>query len=239
MKRIYALLLPCLLVMATYAQDKVINDANAEARTVGSFHGIKVSSGIQLVLKQGSTEAVAVSAPDKEERDRIKTEVVNGVLKIYYDNKFLKEWRTNHRNLKAYVSCKNLDKFDGSAGSHTTVDGTLTAGTLDMGISSGAHFEGEIKATSLSVDQSSGSNTEISGTAQTLKVETSSGAVFHGYGLATDNCSAETSSGGSIQVTVNKALTAEASSGGGIRYKGNGSVTNVSTSSGGSVKKNS
>lgn len=239
MKKILAFLLPCLLVIAALGQDKIINDANAVVRHVGSFHAIRVSNGIQLTIKQGSEEAVAVSADDPELRDRIITEVVDGVLKISFDHNLWKAFRKGNRRLKAYVSFKNIDKLHGSSGSLTKVDGLLTANGFDVDLSSGAEFNGDIKATSLSVDQSSGSTMRISGNVQTIKVGTSSGATFHGYELVSDNCSADASSGGSIQITVNKSLSAEASSGGGIRYKGSGTVTSVSTGSGGSVRKNS
>lgn len=240
MKKIFAFLLPCLLVITSYGQDKVINDANAEVRTVSSFHAIKIATGIELTLTQGGTEAVAVSAETREQRDRIKTEVVDGVLKIYIDHNLWKGWpKTNFKRLKAYVSFKNLDKLNGSSGSRTKVNGVLAVNDLNIDLSSGADFVGNIKVNSLIVDQSSGATMDISGSAPSLKVEASSGASFHGYDLVTENCSASASSGGSIQVTVNKSLVAGASSGGGVRYKGNGVITSVSTGSGGSVKKNS
>ena len=52
-----ALFFPALLMA-----QKEINDPNAEARNVKGFHAVKVSTGIQLVLTQGTSEAVAVSA---------------------------------------------------------------------------------------------------------------------------------------------------------------------------------
>ena len=58
---------------ASFAQ-KTINDANAEKRTVGSFHGIAVATGIELTLTKGSTEEVAVSASEVEFRNKIVTE---------------------------------------------------------------------------------------------------------------------------------------------------------------------
>ncbi len=239
MKKMYLLVLAGLFSLSLMAQDKVINDPNAEARSVGSFHGIKVSHGIELILKQGNTEAVAVSATEKQYRDRIKTEVVNGVLKIYYDNDhWWKGWNSGGKKLKAYVSCKDLDKLDGSSGSYTLIDGSLKTGNIDIRLSSGADLKGDFAAASISIDQSSGSTAHISGRAQSLSVQTSSGAGFYGFDLASDKCNADASSGGNIHITVNKELSADASSGGGIRYKGDGVITKISTSSGGSVKKN-
>ena len=49
------------LITTSFAQ-RTINDANAEKRTVGSFHGIEVATGIELTLTKGDNEEVAVSA---------------------------------------------------------------------------------------------------------------------------------------------------------------------------------
>ena len=77
------LALPLLLCgFMAFAQDKVVYDANAEIRNVSSFHAVEVSNGINLILKQGNTDAVAVSASSTDVIKRIKTEVVNGKLKI-------------------------------------------------------------------------------------------------------------------------------------------------------------
>ncbi|MEO5682507.1 MAG: head GIN domain-containing protein [Chitinophagaceae bacterium] len=237
MKKLSFLVIASLLTICSFAQDKIINDANAEARNVGSFHAVKISHGIDLIIKQGNTEAVAVSAATKEYRDEIKTEVVAGVLKIYVDTKWFKNWNSHGRKLKAYVSCKQLDLLDGSSGSTTTVEGSVSSTAFRIELSSGAGFKGALEAGSLTVDGSSGSTAHISGKAQTVSIEASSGAGVYGYDLVSDKCDADASSGGAIQVSVNKELSAEASSGGDIRYKGAGVITKVSTGSGGSVKK--
>ncbi len=238
MKKISLFLFASLVAVFSFAQDKIINDPNAEARTVSGFHGIKISNGIDLIIKQGSTEAVAVSASTNEYRDNIKTEVVGGVLKIYFDTKWYKNWTSNGKKLKAYVSFKQLDLIDGSSGSYTTVDGGFTGTNVRIELSSGAGFKGAVEANSITVDGSSGATARISGKAQTASLEASSGAGVYGYELVSDKCDADASSGGAIEVSVSKELSAEASSGGDIRYKGNGVITKVSTGSGGSVKKN-
>jgi hypothetical protein len=237
MKQTAFFLLACLATVISFGQDKVINDPNAEARTVGAFHGIKVATGINLLIRQGSTEAVAVSASSKEYRDHIITEVENGVLRIYFDAKWYKNWSSKGKNLKAYVSFKQIDLLHGSSGSSTAVDGQMSAGNLKIELSSGAGFKGALDATSLDIDGGSGATAHISGKVQSLNAEASSGAGIYGYELVTDKCDADASSGGVIEVSINKELAAEASSGGDIRYKGNGVITKVSTSSGGSVKK--
>lgn len=237
MKKQILLLLSVFAFVSLFAQDKVINDANAEKRTVSSFHAIQISGGIQLTLKQGNEEAVAVSASETKYRDRIKTEVVNGVLKIYYDVNLWKDLKNDNKKLRAYVSFKNLDRVVASSGAGTQVEGSIAASGFDLHLSSGARFKGAIDASSLKLVQSSGSNCYLSGKVESLDIDVSSGAHFSGYEFVSNKCNANASSGAKIETRVEKELNAEASSGGGILYKGQGSITNISTGSGGRVKK--
>lgn len=237
MKKQLFLLLSVFAFLGLSAQDKIFNDANAEKRTISSFHAIRVSDGIMLTLKQGSEEAVAVSASEGKFRDRIKTEVVNGVLKIYYDVNLLKDLKNDNKQLKAYVSFKNLDRIDAAAGSKTKVESTISASDFQLNVSSGAKFEGTIEATSLNTNISSGGKCNLSGKADRLDVDASSGGHFYGYDLVINKCDANASSGGQIEIRVEKELTANAHSGGGVTYKGQGTAITISTHSGGRVKK--
>ena len=235
MKKIALAIFSCFLILAATAQ-KTYSDKNAQARNVQGFHGIKVSNGIHLYLSQGNEEAVAVSASSQEYIDRIKTEVVNGVLKIYYENN-MKPWNNNGKSLRAYVSCKELDLLKANSGAEVEVDGTIKSGTLSFDFSSGAQFDGRVESTTLKVDQNSGAEAKVSGTATNFTFDASSGATFRGYDLTTDHCDASASSGASLKVTVNKELAASASSGGQIYFKGTGVIKDISTSSGGEVSR--
>ena len=234
MKKLFSLLL-IVYSFSLFAQDKtIINDKNAEARNVKGFHAITVSHGIDLYLSYGE-EAAAVSASEIKYRNRIKTEVADGVLKIWYDEDVSQFLRfTNGRKLKAYVSYKNLDMLTSSSGSDVLVDGIIKGNSLSLRVSSGADFKGNVDVNELTVDQSSGSDIKIGGKANTVSIEASSGSDFNGYNLIVDVCTAKGSSGSDINITVNKELNAKASSGSDISYKGNPSVTK-SKSSGGSV----
>ena len=217
---------------------KEVNDPNAESRAVKGFQSIKVSTGIQLILNQSNTEAVAVSATTVEHRDKIKTIVEDGVLKIYYDNDSWKFWKNgDNKKLKAYVSVINLNGLDASAGASIKIEGTIKSNKLDVDLSSGAVLNGNINASTLHIDQSSGSVINLSGSVTDLTVDGSSGSVLHGYELIVDNCNVDASSGGGVQVTVNKELSVEASSGAYVNYKGQGVIKNIKTSSGGNVSR--
>ena len=94
MKRI--LLSACLLYsfVLTSAQ-KTVYDANAVLREGKNYEAIEISDGIDLFVSYGD-EAIAVSASEVKYRDKIKTVVENGVLKISYDEKGI-SWNSKRK----------------------------------------------------------------------------------------------------------------------------------------------
>jgi hypothetical protein len=208
----------------------IVNDANAEKRNVSGFHGVDVSGGIDLYISQGQ-EAVAVSASETKFRDKIKTEVKNGVLKIWYESNSNIHIDWSNRKMKAYVSFKNLDMLEASGGSDVKVEGSIAVSKLSLDISGGSDFEGKVNIDDLKVDASGGSDVHISGTAKNINIDASGGSDFKGYELITDNCTVDASGGSDVYITVNKELNAESSGGSDIYYKGNGSIRNLKTSS--------
>src|SRR5258707_1347692 len=110
MKKALLSLLVIAFTCNAFLAQNTINDANAEKRSIGSFHGINVGTGIKLILTEGNTEEVAVSASKPEYRDKIVTRVENGILKLYYENKIKAiNKKEERKELKAYVSYKTLD----------------------------------------------------------------------------------------------------------------------------------
>ena len=238
MKKIIFAISSTFILSAAIAQNKIVNDANAQVRAVTAFHAIRVSTGIHLYLTQSNEEKVAVSADNTEHRERIRTEVVNGVLKIYCENGH--HWFSDNdwnRDLRAYVSCKTLDALNASSGAHVEVDGSIHSNTLDLDFSSGAWFKGSVNVSGLTIDEGSGAHSVISGSANDTKASASSGSHLDAFDLVTNECDADASSGGHIDVNVSKTLVASASSGGHISYKGDASIKNINTSSGGAVSK--
>src|SRR5204863_926223 len=172
MKKIFLFLVVLVTANGLLAQNEIVVDANAATRPVtGEFKVIRISGGIDLFISQSPDVAIAVSASEEKYRDKIKTTIENGVLKIYYDGD--KSWKSGDKKLKAYVSFKDLEKLDASGACDIKVSGTITVPSLDLYLSGACDFKGIIAVNSLKLDLSGASDVRISGTANTVDIESS------------------------------------------------------------------
>lgn len=227
---------------------------NGEARNVGEFSGISVSTGVNVVFKQESPTNVKVIA-DADKLQYVITKVENGVLKVYIDNKGQKNLR--FKNLSVNISSPRMDNIKASSGANFRVVNFIKENSLNIDASSGANVKGDFKitnaveiaassgsnirvgvtATSVMVKASSGSNAAIEGKANSGLIDISSGALCKADELKLDNLEAEATSGGNLSVNVSGRLKVRASSGGLVKYKGRPEIeANISKTSGGTLK---
>ncbi len=222
--------------LVSNAQKTIINDPNADVRTVGNFSAINVSGGINLYLSQGDEDGVAVSASEISYRDHIKTVVENGVLKIWYQADGWK-YRSGNKKMMAYVSFKSIRALTATGASDVFVNGMIEADALTLKLSGASDFKGSVQTNKLSVDQSGASDATVTGKAPVLDIETSGASNFKGYNLETENCTAKASGASDIRITITKELYANASGASSISYKGNGVPKEVRSSGASSITK--
>ena len=237
MKKIFLSFIMFAMVTAAYAQKVIVNDPNAEQRSLnGSFDAIKISGGIDLYLSQYETESIAVSAAEQKYTAGIKTVIENNTLMIYYDGN--RSWNGN-KKLKAYISFKNLQKLQASGGCDVQVAGTINVPSLHINMSGGSDFKGDVKLGSLIVSLSGASDLSISGSAASVNIESTGASDVKGFSLVTETCTAKASGASDINITVNKELTADASGASDIYYKGTGVIKDQRISGASSVGKKS
>ena len=237
MRKIFSLILAIGIVSIATAQE-VVNDANVEKRNVPAFHGIHVSNAFNVYLTQGNEDALAVSASEDRFRDKIKTEVKDGILYISYENGL--HFNSGKMKLKAYISFKNLDEIKASGACDLFVMGELKADELNIDLSGATDMkEGKLDVKKLSVHLSGASDMKISGNAPQLKIEAGGASDFKAYDMVTDYCDAEASGASSIQITVNKELSAKATGASDVHYKGEAVIRDLKSSGASSVSKRS
>ena len=260
MKKIFLSFLLLAIAAISFAQDtkNVVYDANAEVRKVDAFKAVEVSSAITLYLSQGSENAVAISV-EKGEKNKVKTEVRNGVLKIYMDSDFWGKWNSNSSSVKAYVTVKEIEKIVASGASQVRITDKITATILKVVVSGASNLKGDIKADDLKFDLTGASSTNaslhsntlkvgisgastanLSGSANSLDIDASGASNFKGFDLVANTCTAEASGASTIKVNVTKEISKiQASGASSIHYKGDATIKNFESSGASSIKKDS
>lgn len=234
MRKTILFLLVGSLGLTVQAQKTVVHDPNAQVRPARGYHGIEVSGGIDLYLSQGDEETVVVSAKDIRMRDRIRTEVSNGILRISLPH----GWSVHDYRLKAYVSFTTLDRLVASGASDVFVDGVIGGEELFVSLSGASDFKGAVSVRRLKMEQTGASDARLTGVVSEVASISSSGSSHvKGYELVTQSCTIDASGASDIQITVNKELSAYLSGASNVYYKGAGVIRETHSSGSSSVKK--
>jgi hypothetical protein len=238
MKNTVSLLMVLALCISLNAQ-KTINDPNAQVRSVSGYHGVAVSGRIELFLTQGNEESVVISADDTNLRDKVITEVDDGVLRIYLErskNKIQIDW-PNQKKIRAYVSVKDIDYISSSGSGKLHIEGNIKADKLKVDISGSGNLEGAVTTKDFSLGISGSADADISGTAEKSDFHISGSGNIKSYDFSTEYCNASISGSGNVRITVTKELSAHISGSGSVFIKGDGLIRDYSASGSGKFKR--
>ena len=237
MKNTVLLLIVLALCTSLNAQ-KTINDPNAQVRSVSGYHGVAVSGSIELFLTQGNEESVVVSADDTNLRDKVITEVDDGILRIYLErkNKIQIDW-PNQKKIRAYVSVKDIDYLSSAGSGKLHLEGNIKTDKLKVDISGSGNLEGAVTTKDLSLGISGSADADLSGTAEKSDFHISGSGNIRSYDFSTEYCTASISGSGNVKITVTKELSAHISGSGSVFIKGDGLIRDYSASGSGKFKR--
>lgn len=205
------------------------NVVTEERNIQEDFDKVKVGQGIELYITQDSKTSLVIKA-DENLHKLIRTEVENGVLKIYSKRNIRRA-----KSKRVYLSAPIINGIKATSGSDVVTENTITADTFDASTSSGADARIEVNANTVNTKSSSGADLIIKGKANYHNTSASSGSSVKAYGLKSKNVTAKVSSGADIDLHASVSLKAKASSGGDIDYRGNPKNVDKRKSSGGSI----
>ena len=174
-KTISTLILILLAVPMLFAQEKGNGNVEKQERNVGDFTGIVVSSGIDLIVKQGDQSKLVIET-DENLQEYIITEVESGVLNIYVQ----KNARINKVTaMDAHVTVNQLNKLKVSGGGDVQSEGLINADDIGIGISGGGDLQFNLKAKRVKCEVSGGGDVSLDADIGEFKAALSGGGDLH------------------------------------------------------------
>lgn len=198
-------------------------------RKTESFTGIKVSTGIDVYLKQGDDESLTVEA-DENLHEYIITEVRNGILDVYSEANI----RDAERK-RVYVTMKEINSVRTTSAGDVFGETPVKTDRLELSTSSAGNIKLEVYAKEIDLDISSAGDMTLKGEADELKADLSSAGDLNAYDLRVREANVSVSSAGNADINVSERITARASSAGDINYKGDPKYVDSHSSSAGGV----
>ena len=196
------------------------------------FTKIQASTGVEVILEQGSPSEVEVEVDDNLMK-YIVTRVENGTLIVKIEGNI-----NTMESAIVRVRTKTIEGLESSSGATIRSKSTLRGTYLTVKSSSGSTINTDLEYEKVSCESSSGSEIKVNGKALVLETSSSSGSEIEAQDLAANEIFAQSTSGSSTIVNPIVLLNAKASSGSSIDYVKEPKKVVKEETSGGSVSFN-
>lgn len=196
------------------------------------FTKIQASTGVEVILEQGSPSEVEVEVDDNLMK-YIVTRVENGTLIVKIDGNI-----NTMESAIVRVKTKTIEGLESSSGASIKTINKLSGTSVGLKTSSGSTIQADLEYEKVSCESTSGSEIKVSGKALTLDTKSSSGSEINAKELASNEITAQSTSGSSTTVNPIVLLNAKASSGSSIDYVKEPKKVVKEETSGGSVSFN-
>lgn len=207
------------------------NHVVRKEREAGKFTGLRVSSGIDVYLKQAGNESIEVEA-DENLHEYILTEIRDGVLHVYTEANIRKA-----EMKRVYVTMRDISSLKTSSAGDIIGETPVKTDKLELSASSAGDIKLEINAKEVEANISSSGDVTLIGEADILHADLSSAGDLNAYGLEVREADVSASSAGDADINVSERLRARSSSAGDINYRGNPKYLDAHSSSAGGVHK--
>lgn len=196
------------------------------------FTKIQASTGVEVILEQESPSEVEVEVDDNLMK-YIVTRVENGTLIVKIDGNI-----NTMESAIVRVKTKTIEGLESSSGASIKTINKLSGTSLALKTSSGSTIQADLEYEKVSCESTSGSEIKVSGKALALETKSSSGSEINAKELASNEITAQSTSGSNTTVNPIVLLNAKASSGSSIDYVKEPKKVVKEETSGGSVSFN-
>lgn len=205
-----------------------------ENRDINNFKGFKSGISADITLKQTSGSYKVTVSGQKNILSLLKTEVVDGNLKISFEKGYSMSYNTP---LKITLEAPSFDYLGMSGSGNVVAEGTLSGEKLAVNISGSGDFDlNNIKYGDLTVGISGSGDVDLAGSAESVDLRISGSGDLKAENLKAQKARCTVSGSGNISLNVAKELDATISGSGDIRYSGKPASVRTRVSGSGDIK---
>lgn len=210
-----------------YGNKKVVKTE----RDIRGFQGVRVSSGIDVFLRQGDNEKVIVEA-DENLHEYILTEIRDGIIHVY-TNTTIRDAEMK----RVHITMPDISLISTTSAGDVIGETPVQAERLRLSATSAGDIKLELYADEVDLDISSSGDMTLNGEAGRLKANLSSAGDLNAFEFKVKEADVSVSSAGDAELNVSERLRARASSAGDISYRGDPRYVDAHSSSAGSIRR--
>lgn len=190
---------------------------SSQNRSVGSFSGIRVVGGMDVILRSGNEYAVKVEA-DQNLLPYILTERDGDALTIKTRNGYNLQSRAG---MKVYITAPSFEEIAITGSGSVTSAAKLSASRkLDIHITGSGDVKLEVDAPQVEAKATGSGNIALAGATRNFKAEINGSGEVNCFDLRSENTDIGISGSGSAEVYASKQLDIRISGSGDVAYKG-------------------
>jgi len=195
-----------------------------DTRSVKDFDQIELNGAGEMIIIQGSTEALVIEAEDNI-IDNITSEVVNGRLEIGYDADSWLDRILPTRPIKYTITVKELERLEINGAVQLKND-MLNVESFELIINGAGQFDFDfLTAEYLEVDISGGASVKMAGAVEDQDVVINGAGNYDAEDLATKNTEITFNGAGNASVWATDTLDMNINGAGNIDYYGTPQVS--------------
>jgi NAD-dependent DNA ligase len=206
-----------------------------ETRHLESFNKIKVATGIEVTIVEGTENEIVIFS-DGIELEEIKSEIKGGELLVKIKTK-LSLLQTNNIDVQARITyVEELESIIANSGASIESENNVSSSILELRATSGASLDLSVICDDIEAGLSSGAEMDIEGESGRLDLRFNTGSSFRGFDLHTQKARVKGGTGGSAEISVSEYIKTNVNTGASIEYKGNPSKKDINKGTGGEVR---
>ena len=223
-----------LFVLAILSSNTFAQDGSWQTRSVSGFNSIESGGPFNVYIKTTGTESVKLNI-DADVINDVKTEVVDGVLKIGFKNRL--SFHRNNKKADIFITTKSLEGLGNSGSGNMNVEGVISGQSARVSLSGSGNIKTGIKSGTLDVKISGSGSIDLKGSADEVNLRISGSGEINGRDLKSESVTATISGSGDISIIANKSVSARITGSGSVAYSGNAVIAETKYTGSGRVRK--